>query len=121
MDKFFLINQELNDFTDTVLEEKFREKNPVYGKVNYYPIFASRLPFFKNILLEEAIDAKNRVIPFFNFIRISWIPVLCVLDYSDDIHFKQEIIKHIKHHWTANEIDNFKTYMQSRTNWLLLF
>lgn len=121
MEKIFLLNEELNAMTDTVLKKNFNGKPPIHGKVNYYPIFASRLPTFKELLFDEAIKPENMAIPLFNFIKACWLPVICVLDYSNDHKVKKEIINHIKEYWSREEIDNFKEYFKTYSNWYELF
>src|SRR5687768_3230407 len=41
-------------------------------------------PALLDILEQEALDAGNRKEKFFGFIKLSWIPVLAVLDHGSD-------------------------------------
>lgn len=119
MDYILPVKNELKKMSNDELLLNFQSDTPIYGKVNYYGEFASRLPKFKELLFEEAIKPKNINQKFFNFVKIAWLPVISLFEHSTDKNLHQEIANVISSNWPLNELDNFKAYFtRYKPEWL---
>lgn len=108
------------NLTDAELLHAFLQEPPA-RKAMYYGVLASRLPRFKDVLFKEAICPENRSTDFYAFIKIAWLVVIAVLEYSEDDDFKREIAETIKQHWTETEYDDFINYIKDNPGFMPYF
>lgn len=107
------INTNINQMTNIELEKNFTKKNPIYGRQNYYPVFAKRIHNFKELLFSEIIDKKNINDFVMGEISAAWLIAISIMDYCEDDNIKMEMTALIKKNWKKENINSFINYIKN--------
>jgi hypothetical protein len=121
MNEMIPIYEEGISWTDLDLEENFRNKTG-RGKTQLMGLLAQRSSgnsTFLDILEKEAVNEKSREEIFFGFIKLSWIPVIAVLEYGTD-EAKRSLSGWLRD-WTPQERDDFLAYIAKESEFLRWF
>lgn len=110
MDHIVYLVTEINNFSDEELETNFKKPKAIFGRMNYYAVFAKRIKKYKKLLFDELIADRNVKIEFRTF-KPSWYIAISILDYCEDEKIIKEMINHIKNNWNNNDFDDFKHYV----------
>ncbi len=93
------LNLTVEKMSDIELEKNFVKKPVIFGKQNYYPVFAKRIDKFKDFLFSELIDVNNIDDFVMGGVTTSWLIAIAILDYSDNELYKAEMVTLIKQNW----------------------
>lgn len=115
------LNLAIEKMSDIELEKNFMKKPVIFGKQNYYPIFAKRIDKFKDILFSELIDVKNIDDFVMGGVTTSWLIAIAILDYSDNEFYKAEMVTLIKQNWDEENFKNFLNYIKNEERFIRYF
>ncbi|WP_343640910.1 hypothetical protein [Chryseobacterium sp.] len=115
------LNLAIEKMSDIELEKNFMKKPVIFGKQNYYPIFAKRIDKFKDILFSELIDVKNIDDFVMGGVTTSWLIAIAILDYSDNEFYKAEMVTLIKQNWDDGNFKNFLNYIKNEERFIRYF
>lgn len=88
--------------------------------VPFFPVFAKRIEFFKDIVFQEVIAEKNTLTDF-RMMKPSWMIMISVLDYCEDVEVLKELAEHIKNYWEKDDYESFVKYISSEERFLRFF
>lgn len=120
MEHILELKEEINSFNDELLLIKFNKKPVKEGEFNYFPVFATRIKKFKNLLFDELISERNVKIELRTF-KPSWYIAISILDYCEDESIIKEMVLHIKKHWSKEDYDAFVYYIKNEERFIKYF
>jgi len=103
-------DQELNLLSNNDLLIEYNKKSKKVSPLPFFPIFAKRIDFFKDLIFKEVIDEKNTVIKF-RAMKTSWLIILSILDYCEEEKILKDLINHIKRFWDKDDFNDFAHYI----------
>lgn len=115
------LNPIIEKMSDTELQNNYAKKLVVYGKQNYYPVFAKRIHKFKNFLFLELINNNNINDFVMGSVTTSWLIAISVLDYCDDNDIKKEMVTLIKQNWEDINYKSFLNYIKNEKDFIEYF
>jgi|APAra7269097138_1048543.scaffolds.fasta_scaffold07156_2 hypothetical protein len=121
MEHILPLNLTIEKMSDIELEKNFMKKPAIFGKQNYYPVFAKRIDKFKDVLFSELIDVKNIDDFVMGGVTTSWLIAIAILDYSDSELYKAEMVTLIKQNWDDENFKNFLNYIKNEERFITYF
>lgn len=121
MEHILPLNGNIEKMSDVELQKNFTKKPAIWGKQNYYPVFAKRMQKFKDFLFLELIDKDNINDFVMGNVTTSWLIAIAILDYSDNDKFKTEMATLIKQNWEDTNLKNFLKYIDKEENFIKYF
>lgn len=115
------LNSTIEKMSDAELQKNFAKKPVIFGKQNYYPIFAKRIDKFKDFLFSELIDVNNIDDFVMGGVTTSWLIAIAILDYSDNEFYKAEMVTLIKENWDDANFKNFLKYIKNEEQFIRYF
>ena len=115
------LNLTIDKMSDIELEKDFMKKPVIFGKQNYYPVFAKRIDKFKDVLFSELIDVKNIDDFVMGVVTTSWLIAIAILDYTDNEFYKAEMVTLIKQNWDEENFKNFLNYIKNEEQFIKYF
>jgi hypothetical protein len=115
------LNPTIEKLSDTELEKNFAKKPVIFGKQNYYPVFAKRMDKFKDFLFSELIDSNNIDDFVMGNVTTSWLIAIAILDYADNDFYKTEMVILIKQNWDDANFKNFLKYIKNEEKFVKYF
>ena len=115
------LNLTVEKMSDIELEKNFVKKPVIFGKQNYYPVFAKRIDKFKDFLFSELIDVNNIDDFVMGGVTTSWLIAIAILDYSDNELYKAEMVTLIKQNWDDGNFKNFLNYIKNEEQFIRYF
>ena len=97
------------DDEDLLLEFQLPKK---FKRIHLFAVLAERAKSntkIKDLLFEYILDKNNRSNTFFGFIKMAWLPILSILEYSND-DLKQEVSE-LVNLWSLREREDFIIYI----------
>lgn len=120
MSKILELNKDINAFNDKELLEAFNTEKPLYGRLNYFPVFASRIKKFKDLIFNEAISEDNNNDQL-GMMKTNWYIAISTLDYCENKVILKEFSKHLKKNWTAENYNLFIKYIKQEKRFIKYF
>lgn len=121
MEHILPLNLTIEKMSDIELEKNFMKKPVIFGKQNYYPVFAKRIDKFKDFLFSELIDVNNIDDFVMGGVTTSWLIAIAILDYSDNEFYKAEMVTLIKQNWDDGNFKNFLNYIKNEECFIRYF
>ncbi|WP_288377027.1 hypothetical protein [uncultured Chryseobacterium sp.] len=115
------LNLTIEKMSDIELEKNFVKKPVIFGKQNYYPVFAKRIDKFKDFLFSELIDVNNIDDFVMGGVTTSWLIAIAILDYCDNEFYKAEMVTLIKQNWDEENFRNFLNYIKNEEHFIRYF
>ncbi len=120
MNNILELNKDINAFNDNELLEAFNTEKPPFGRLNYFPVFASRIKKFKDVIFDEAISEDNNSDQF-GMMKATWYIAISTLDYCVDEVILKEFSKHLKENWTTENYNLFINYIKPEKRFIQYF
>jgi hypothetical protein len=114
------ILEEYSQKTNQEISQEIKDTKKI--NVNFYPIIAKRseeIPEFKKFLLREMNLEENAKEVFFGSIKISWLPLISILENGSEEFIKSAIQAFSD--WSKTEKENFLNYIKEEKDIIKYF
>lgn len=121
MEHILPLNPNIDKMSDAELQKNFAKNPAIFGKQNYYPIFAKRIQKFKDFIFSELVDNNNINDFVMGDVTTSWLIAISILDYCSDESFKTDMATLIKQNWEDTNYKNFLNYIKNEESFIKYF